>query len=102
MEVKKITDSTINELEKSDKAIVKYYADWCGSCRLFAPKFKKMATDEQFNGIDFLEVNAEENPQLRSLAEVANLPYFALFKDGKFVSGLSTAKEEPLIKLMEN
>ena len=47
-----------NNIEQHDKVVVKYYADWCGSCKLFAPKFKRLSGDERFEGIQFVEVNA--------------------------------------------
>jgi thioredoxin 1 len=103
MSVQNINDKEVNVLNESKTAIVKYYASWCGSCRLFAPKFKKLSESESFSSFDFLEVDAETNPETRQRAEVNNLPYFAIFKNGKFINGLSTAKEEALEKfIMEN
>jgi thiol-disulfide isomerase/thioredoxin len=87
-------------LAAHEKAIVKYYADWCGSCKLFAPKFKRLSGDERFAGIAFLEVNAEENPGARKLAGVDNLPFFATFKNGKLVATQSTSKEENVVELL--
>lgn len=90
-----------SELEKNEKVIVKYYADWCGSCKLFAPKFKRLSNDERFTGISFLEVNAEENPEARKVAGVDNLPFFAIFKSGKVVEGSATSKEEVVVEMLE-
>ena len=79
MEVKETVDSNFQEeISGSNKAIVKYYADWCGSCRLFNPKYKRLANDERFDGVTFLNVNAEENEQARKAAGVTNLPFFAI------------------------
>lgn len=96
------TDATFNdELQKNEKVIVKYFADWCGSCKLFAPKYKRLSNDERFNSIEFLEVNAEENENARNLAKVDNLPYFAIFKNGELVEGSATSKEEAVVSLLE-
>ena len=83
-------------------SIVKYYADWCGSCKLIAPKFRRLSDDERFTGIQFLEVNAEENPEARRLAGVNNLPFFASFRGGQLAEGHATSKEESLVELLEN
>lgn len=102
MEVAEATDSNFKEiLEKNNKVIVKYYADWCGSCKLFVPKYKRLAADERFSEIKFLKVNAEENEEARQAAGVDNLPYFAVFRDGALVEGTATSKEEMVIKLLE-
>src|SRR5215213_10977896 len=94
-------DASFNtQLSDHKKVVVKYYADWCGSCKLFAPKYKRLATDERFTGIAFLDVNAEKNPQARKAAGVANLPYFAIFRNGQLVEALSTSKEEAVVELL--
>jgi len=89
------------QLEQHPNVIVKYYADWCGSCKLFAPKFKRLSADERFSTIEFLEVNAEQNPEARKLAGVDNLPFMATFKNGKLLKGDSTSKEENVVAMME-
>lgn len=103
MAVTSVNDNNFNELITSNqKVVVKYHADWCGSCRLFAPKYKRMSEDERFRDIVFLDINAEENPGARELAGVNNLPFFATFKDGKLVAGDCTAKEETVLRMIES
>ncbi len=102
MAVEKITDELWDaNVSGNEKVIIKYYADWCGSCKLFAPKFKRLSNDERFEGVSFLEVNAEENELARAAAGVDNLPFFAIFKNGKLVEGTATSKEEKVVELIE-
>ncbi len=82
-------------------AIVKYYAEWCGSCKLFAPKYKRLSGDERFQTIAFLDVNAETNPEARKRGAVNNLPTFAIFKNGEMIGSVSTSKEEAVVALLE-
>lgn len=97
------TDTDFETLIKSnDKVVVKFFADWCGSCKLFAPKFKRHAADETNAGILFLDVNAEENENARKLAGVDNLPFIATFKNGVLLEGTSTSKEEYLQKMISD
>ncbi len=97
------TDNDFESLLKSNsKVIVKYYADWCGSCKLFSPKFKRHSKDEKNADILFLEVNAEENENTRKLGGVDNLPYLASFKNGVLLEGTATSKEEYLQKMMDD
>ena len=94
-------DSNFKEqLNAHDKIVVKYYADWCGSCKLFAPKFKRLSDDERFKNIVFLDVNAEKNPETRREGEVKNLPTFAIFKNSKLVESLASNKEDALVELL--
>jgi thioredoxin 1 len=96
------TDSNFkDQLDSSEVVVVKYFANWCGSCKLFAPKYKRVSNEEQYSTITFLDVNAEENPQARRAAQVDNLPYLAVFKNGKLVEGSASSKEDYLRKLIE-
>lgn len=101
MSVLNATNSFKEEIENNPKTVVKYYADWCGSCKLISPKFRRLSEDERFNGVHFIEVNAEQNEDARKLAGVDNLPFFAVFKDGELLEGTATAKEDGILKLLE-
>jgi thioredoxin 1 len=97
-----ISDDTSfsEQLASHHKIVVKFYADWCGSCKLFAPKYKRLSEDERFKDVTFLDVNAEKNPETRRAGEVRNLPTFAIFKNGKLVESLASNKEEALVELL--
>ena len=96
-------DSTFNELlSQNNKVVVKYYADWCGSCKLFAPKFRRLSDDERFNEVTFLDINAEQNPEARKVAGVNNLPFFAVFSKGELLKGEATSKEENVVAMIES
>ena len=97
------TDNDFESILKSNnKVIVKYYADCCGSCKLFAPKYKRHSNDENNTDILFLEINAEENEKARKLGGVDNLPYLATFKNGVLLEGTATSKEDYLQKMIDD
>lgn len=101
MAVIKSEDSSFQGDIQGAKTVVKYYADWCGSCKLFAPKYKRLSEDERFRDIVFLEVNAEQNPQARKAAGVSTLPFFATFRNGQLQEGLSTSKEDIFVQMLD-
>ena len=101
MPVQQATDADFTDLlAKHERVVVKYYADWCGSCRLFAPKYKRMSEDETLANVTFLDVNAETDQAARKLAAVTNLPFFAAFRDGQLVGTVSATKEEAVRDLI--
>lgn len=103
MSIQLVTDSNFNDvLDSNNKVVVKYFANWCGSCKLFSPKYKRLASDDRFADVVFLDVNAEENPTARKLAGVDNLPYFAVFQDGKLVEGAATSLETKVVDMIAN
>lgn len=80
--------------------VVKYFADWCGSCKLFAPKFRRISEEAGMESVSFVEVNAETSPEARKAGGVSNLPFVAVFKDGKLVDGAATNKEDLVKELI--
>ncbi|BDD04202.1 thioredoxin family protein [Aureibacter tunicatorum] len=102
MAVIQATDSDFEQvLKDNDKVIVKFFAGWCGSCRLFAPKFKRLSNDDKYEGVSFIDINAEQNPESRKSAGVNNLPYFAIYKNGELIEGISSSKEDSVVELIE-
>ena len=87
-------DSLATLLENEPKVIVQYSAGWCGNCRIMKPKFKKMAAENE--GVKFVLIDAEKNPNSRQLADVSNLPTFAAFINGSLLNQVQTNKVDIL------
>lgn len=102
MVIKSTDDDFNNVLAEHPKVIVKFYADWCGQCRLFSPKFTRLSDDEHYKDVAFVDVNAEKSPAARKAAGVDNLPFFAIFKNGQLVEGTATSREEKVIEMLQN
>lgn len=93
--LQEIKDDSLQELVANQpKVIVQYSAGWCGNCRIMKPKFKKMATENE--GISFVLIDAEKNPNSRQLADVSNLPTFAAFENGALLNQVQTNKFDVL------
>lgn len=87
-------DNLAEVLNQNKKTLVQFGAAWCGNCRLLKPKVKRLA--EKHSDINFVYVDAEKFPESRKLAEVTNLPTFAIYQNGKIVNQVVTSKEEHL------
>ncbi len=95
-----LTDADFaDRLAGSSMAIVDFHAGWCGPCILFKPKFKRLS--DTYRHVDFFLVDGEASPKARATVKIDNLPYFAAYKDGEFVEGLSTAEEAPFRAFVE-
>lgn len=102
MSVHTISDADFREvISNNNKVVVKFFATWCGSCKLIAPKYARMSEDEKYKDIHFAEMNAEENPQTRQDVAVNNLPFFATFEGGKLVSSSPTSKKDKIQSLID-
>ncbi|MFL1012696.1 thioredoxin family protein [Flavisericum labens] len=91
-------DSLGEIVSSNDLVVVQFSAAWCGNCRIMKPKFKKLASENE--GTSFVIADAEKFPESRKLATVDNLPTFATFKNGTFVSQVQTNKFDVLKDLV--
>lgn len=97
--LKELDNDNLGDIVKeNDVVMVQYSASWCGNCRIMKPKFKKLASEN--DTIPFVIADAEKFPASRQLANVSNLPTFAVFKAGKLVNQVQTNKFDPLIDLL--
>src|SRR5690606_801806 len=85
-------------VSQNPKVAVQFSASRCGNCRIMKPKFKKMATEK--DDVTFVIVDAEKFPESRKLANVSNLPTFAIFNSGALVDETQTNKADVLAELV--
>jgi thioredoxin 1 len=67
--------------------VVDFYADWCGPCKMLAPRMEELAG--QFtNRVKFVKVNVDEATALARRFEVQAIPTLVFFKEGKVADRL--------------
>ncbi|MFK7990170.1 MAG: thioredoxin family protein [Sandaracinaceae bacterium] len=92
MAVEDLNDENFEaRLSATSAAVVDFYAGWCGPCMMFKPKFKRLS--EKYPHVSFFVCDGEAAPESRKTVQIDSLPYFGFYKDGQFVSGLTTTKE---------
>ncbi|PCE64046.1 thioredoxin family protein [Sediminicola luteus] len=92
-------DNLAEVVAQNKTVVVQYSASWCGNCRIMKPKFKKEASlRDEFT---FVLADAEKFPESRKLAQVDNLPTFALFTDGELKGQVQTNKYDVLKSFIE-
>lgn len=89
-----------NYLSQHSLVVVKYSAEWCGSCILLQPFYERLSDDQRFEPLFFVEVDAEHNIKSRKLGEVDHLPFFSLFREGQLIARISTDREVELLDWM--
>ena len=68
-------------LQAQGLALVDFYADWCGPCKMVAPVLEEIAQERE----DVLigKINVDESGSLAAKYQVVSIPTMILFKDGK-------------------
>jgi len=81
-------DTFEQEVLKSEiPAVVDFYADWCGPCRLVSPIIESLS--KEYNGkVRFFKVNTDENQELAVKYDIMSIPTVMIFREGKTVERL--------------
>lgn len=79
-----ISDAVFTEkvLKNKKPAVVDFYADWCGPCKMLAPVIENVSK-ELLAKAEFFKINVDENRSSSSEFEVRSIPTIIIFVNGK-------------------
>lgn len=80
------------------KKVIKFYAQWCGPCKVYGPTFERVKQELQ-GDIEFVEVNVENDPEnLAGEFKVRGIPLTVVLEDGEKVKEKSGRLSESELK----
>ena len=81
-----ITDTNFEEvIIKSDKpAIVDFWAEWCGPCRMVGPVIDELSKDYEGKAI-IGKINVDSNQVFAAKFGVRNIPTVLIFNNGELI-----------------
>ena len=97
-----LTKETFAEkvLNEGGLAVVDFWADWCGPCKMFSPIFEKAANDCTKDA-KFFKINIDEAEEIADKYKVMSIPTVVLFKDGEPIrTNVGLAGKAKLIELI--
>ena len=68
-------------LQAEKPALVDFWAEWCGPCKMIAPLLDE-AADEYAERLSVVKLNVDENPNIAQKFGIRSIPTLILFKDG--------------------
>ena len=86
--------------ENKGIALLDFYADWCGPCRMLSPIVDQVAEERE----DILvgKVNVDDEQELAQQFGVISIPTLVVLRDGKVVHQSSGVRpKEDVLKLLE-
>lgn len=102
-EIKNLDDfSDAISKEKTGLIVIDFYTDWCGPCKMIAPKYAKLA--EKYPNVTFYKLNAgDQNMEvIINACEISGLPTFCFFKNGTYINRLVGANDTQLENILLN
>lgn len=94
-----INDSNFKELvlDASMPALVDFWAEWCGPCRVIAPIVEELAA-EYSGRVVIGKVNVDESNDVPMQYGIRNIPTLLFFKNGELVDKLVGAASKATIE----
>lgn len=97
------TDSNFKEvaLDKEGVAVVDFWAEWCGPCRLVGPVIDDLSKDYEGKAT-VGKVNVDNNPEISMKYGVRSIPTILFLKNGEVVDKhVGTATKQTLANKLE-
>ena len=95
MSVQKLNQNNFHNAIANGTALVDFYADWCGPCRMVSPIVDEIA--EERNDITVGKVNVDDENALAMTYGVMSIPTLIVFQDGKEKTRIVGAKPKAAI-----
>ena len=85
------TDSNFQETALADDklAVVDFWAEWCGPCRMVTPIIEELSQDYKDQAL-IGKVNVDDNPEVSMKYGVRSIPTILFIKNGEIVDLQST------------
>ncbi len=95
-----LTDSNFEEQTKSGYALVDFWAEWCGPCRMIAPTIDQIAEDMD-GKIKVCKVDVDHHQEAAMRFGVRGIPFVVLLKDGQPVGNVVGADPGRIMALAQ-
>ena len=94
-----VSDATFaEEIEGAEGlAMVDFWAEWCGPCRMVAPVVKQLASEYE-GKLKVGKLDVDENQQTAMKFNIRSIPSILFFKDGKHVDTVVGAVPKPMLE----
>ncbi|MBX2876910.1 MAG: thioredoxin [Saprospiraceae bacterium] len=78
------TDKNFEAESAAGVAVVDFWAEWCGPCRMIGPIIEELASDYEEKAV-IGKVNVDDNPEISMKFGIRSIPTILILKDGEVV-----------------
>ncbi|MEK6917198.1 MAG: thioredoxin [Nanoarchaeota archaeon] len=91
-----VNDDNFDAKVMKGKAIVDFWAEWCGPCRILGPRFEELS--KEMKEIKFCKLDVDSNPETAGKYGVRSIPSLLMFNDGEVVGTIVGALPKDALK----
>ncbi len=84
-------------LQSAIPAVVDFYADWCGPCRMVSPIVESLSR-EYAGKVKFVKIDTDKNQGLAERYDIMSIPTVMIFKNGEIRDKIIGASPASLYK----
>lgn len=102
-ELKHLKSDGFDDFVSEGASVIDFYADWCGPCKIMAPRFEEVAK-EMKGKVNFakVDVDNDDSREISERFEILSIPTLLFIKDGEVVNRITGAlSKEDLIDAIE-
>ena len=102
MGVLKITSENFKSevLESSQKVLIDFYADWCGTCKMMGPVVEEIA--EEHSDVKVVKIDVDNAEDIAIKYQIMSIPTLVVVKDGQEVNrSIGLISKEKIEELIE-
>jgi len=90
------TDSQFESLiESGQRILVDFYADWCGPCKMVAPRVDALAAESEY---PVVKLDVDEFSDIAARYSVSGIPTFIVFEDGEQAERLKGVEDKSTLE----
>ena len=95
-----VTDSNFSEeIESSGGlAMVDFWAEWCGPCRIVGPVVSEIADEWAEKGLKVAKLDVDSNQATASRFGIRSIPSILFFKDGRLVDTVIGSQSKQMLE----
>ncbi|MCD4779960.1 MAG: thioredoxin [Candidatus Omnitrophica bacterium] len=99
MNVIKVNNENFQEevLGSEKPALVDFYTDWCGPCKMMAPIMDELA-GQYIGQVGIYKLDVSTNTDIASQFGISSIPAFLFFKDGQVVDNIVGAVPKEVVE----
>lgn len=91
------TNFKTEAIEKEGVAVVDFWAEWCGPCRMITPIIEELSTE--YSGKATIgKVNVDHNPETSQQFGIRSIPTILILKNGEIVDKHVGVISKPALK----